>query len=279
MPPRVSKTFKIMEWKSLTSSWILKPFLFSENWWITPLLQLEPPCPPVCPEGHCHPTPPGTLAAQHHPACRMAVSWSRISAWAQQCWLIFWWKGSFLKASWLRCTAGKVAHRDVFMSAWRAFRQTPPASRLKYCSYFKVPLLLAARWWVDLCYSFLFYLSFLMQCILAGHKAFRCRKLWLPENRYSCSSWGMDICYGKRKRLNFDRRGRKNNTDITEMASEMPGCQKEICGQNESTAVLVTTWRQWPKAAQPALAHSTNGPLIFPLQGHVLESGHVLLCV
>lgn len=59
--------------------------------------------------------------------------------------------------------------------------------------------------------------------------------------------------------------GGKYNTDVPEMASEMPGCQKESCGENESTATLVTAWRQWPKAAQPALAHSSNGPLIFPL--------------
>lgn len=151
-------------------------------------------------------------------------------------------------------------------------RQTPFAPRLKNYSYFTVSLPHAVRWWVDLWYLFLCYLSFLMQCILAGHKAFRCRKLWLPQNRYTCSSWGMDIRYGNKKRLNFDRRGGKDNTDITKMVSvsEMPGCQKEICGQNGSTAILVTTWRKWPKVAQPALAHSSSGPFIFPLHDRVL---------
>lgn len=42
-----------------------------------------------------------------------------------------------------------------------------------------------------------------MQYILTGIKPLRCRKLQLPQYRNTCSSWGMDLYYWYKKKIQF----------------------------------------------------------------------------
>lgn len=144
-------------------------FLLSEQRWKT-LLQLEPPCPPERPEGHCHPShPPSTSAALCHVTPRDATSRHAAAGAAPRCPQDGWGpkrdqrlSGKMLADVEVRrkvfegfsvktyCSE-TVVRRGAFTSAWRAFGwisfPQDPGSKTTAISK---ALPLALKWWVDL---------------------------------------------------------------------------------------------------------------------------------